>query len=76
MSITIQNTLSCHLPPCLPAIEKNKKSFLGLVKQKILFWFERSKQRKQLAKLDDRLLRDIGLTRDQVQAEISKPFWK
>jgi uncharacterized protein YjiS (DUF1127 family) len=38
-------------------------------------WFERSRQRRALAELDDRLLDDIGLTRSKVQREAAKPFW-
>lgn len=45
--------------------------------QKILLkWIERSRNRKELAKLDDQLLEDIAITRKQVEEEISKPFWR
>lgn len=37
---------------------------------------ERAAQRRELAALDDRLLRDIGVTRAQARAEASKPFWR
>ena len=36
----------------------------------------RSQQRQDLAQLDDRLLRDIGKTRQEAIAEAGKPFWK
>jgi uncharacterized protein YjiS (DUF1127 family) len=36
----------------------------------------RSRQRQALAQLDDRLLEDIGVTRQQAIAEAAKPFWK
>ncbi len=36
----------------------------------------RSQQRQALAQLDDRLLRDIGKTRQEAMAEAVKPFWK
>jgi uncharacterized protein YjiS (DUF1127 family) len=36
----------------------------------------RSRQRQALAKLDDRLLEDIGVTRQQAIAEAGKPSWK
>ena len=41
-----------------------------------LTWLERARQRRHLAELDDRLLRDIGLSRAEVEHEISRPFWK
>jgi uncharacterized protein YjiS (DUF1127 family) len=37
-------------------------------------WFDCSRQRRALSELDDRLLRDIGLTRAQAQREAAKPF--
>jgi uncharacterized protein YjiS (DUF1127 family) len=39
-------------------------------------WLARIRQRQALARLDDRLLRDIGVTRDQAKAESRKPFWR
>jgi uncharacterized protein YjiS (DUF1127 family) len=39
-------------------------------------WRERSRQRQALLRLDDRLLRDIGLTRADVEGEASKRFWR
>jgi uncharacterized protein YjiS (DUF1127 family) len=41
-----------------------------------LTWFERAHQRRQLHELSDHMLRDIGLTRADVWAECSKPFWR
>jgi uncharacterized protein YjiS (DUF1127 family) len=38
-------------------------------------WLERCRQRRALAALDDRLLRDIGITRAQAQREAARPFW-
>jgi len=37
---------------------------------------ERARQRRQLRELDDRLLRDIGVTRAAVDREVRKPFWQ
>lgn len=34
------------------------------------------RSRRQLLQLDDRALKDIGLTRSQALAEGRKPFWK
>lgn len=33
------------------------------------------RQRRRLAELDDALLRDIGLTRDEARAEARRPLW-
>jgi uncharacterized protein YjiS (DUF1127 family) len=37
---------------------------------------ERRRQRLQLSELDDHLLRDVGLTRRDVERECGKPFWR
>jgi uncharacterized protein YjiS (DUF1127 family) len=37
---------------------------------------DRTRQRRALALLDDRLLRDVGLSRADVEREYSRPFWK
>jgi uncharacterized protein YjiS (DUF1127 family) len=37
---------------------------------------ERWCQRTDLRELDDRLLRDIGITREQARREVRKPFWR
>ena len=42
----------------------------------LLVWQERSRQRRALARLDDRMLRDIGISRADVAAECAKPFWR
>ena len=44
--------------------------------EQALGWLERAHQRRHLAMLSDHMLKDIGLTRADVEAEISKPFWR
>lgn len=39
-------------------------------------WRERARGRQQLRTFDDHLLRDIGITRLQAEAEAHKPFWR
>jgi uncharacterized protein YjiS (DUF1127 family) len=36
----------------------------------------RARQREALSSLDDRLLDDIGVTRQQANVEAARPFWK
>jgi uncharacterized protein YjiS (DUF1127 family) len=38
-------------------------------------WQERTRQRRHLRALDDRLLRDIGISRADVEFESGKRFW-
>ncbi len=42
----------------------------------LLLWRERAKQRPALAQLDDRMLRDVGLSPADVLWESRKPFWR
>jgi uncharacterized protein YjiS (DUF1127 family) len=39
-------------------------------------WMQRIDSREKLKTLSDRSLKDIGLTRLEIQKEIRKPFWK
>ena len=39
-------------------------------------WRRRSRERRELAQLDHRTLRDLGLTEGQAQFEANKPFWR
>jgi uncharacterized protein YjiS (DUF1127 family) len=39
-------------------------------------WYQRSRQRRQLAELSGDQLRDIGVSRVQALAESTKPFWQ
>lgn len=39
-------------------------------------WSERRRSRHALARLDERLLRDIGLTPGEAVEEAAVPFWK
>jgi len=39
-------------------------------------WRERERQRRSLARLDARLLADIGVSPEQQARECAKPFWR
>ncbi|WP_339489346.1 DUF1127 domain-containing protein [Pseudomonas sp. EL_65y_Pfl2_R95] len=42
----------------------------------VLLWQRRIVSRRQLARLDARLLADAGITESQRHAELKKPFWR
>jgi uncharacterized protein YjiS (DUF1127 family) len=44
--------------------------------ERLLLWHELARQRRQLEMMDDRMLKDIGLTRADVESEAQKPFWR
>lgn len=44
--------------------------------RRIARWHRLAYERRLLASLDDRMLRDIGVTRLDAEAESSKPFWR
>jgi uncharacterized protein YjiS (DUF1127 family) len=53
--------------------------FLGALRVVFDFagaWRDRRRQRLALGRLDDRLLRDIGMSAADVEHEITKPFWR
>jgi uncharacterized protein YjiS (DUF1127 family) len=39
-------------------------------------WHARAQQRHNLAMLSDYMLKDIGLTRVDVEREVRRPFWR
>ena len=43
---------------------------------RLVTWQERARERRRLAGLDDFLLRDMGLSRSQVEFESRKHFWE
>jgi uncharacterized protein YjiS (DUF1127 family) len=67
-----QNNISKYLSTC----ETPKGFAFQQIIAKVKTWENRSRQRKQLAKLDARMLADIGITAEQVTVEVAKPFWK
>jgi uncharacterized protein YjiS (DUF1127 family) len=43
---------------------------------RLLRIYGRQQQRRALRELDDRMLADIGLSREQAEAEARKPLWR
>jgi uncharacterized protein YjiS (DUF1127 family) len=50
--------------------------FPAILRNRIAEWLERGRSRYLLQQLDDRMLRDIGLSRSEVDQECAKYFWR
>ncbi len=44
--------------------------------ERIFEWRSRALERHALRSLDDRMLRDVGLSRADLERELQKPFWR
>ena len=76
-AVIVNNNFYLNLSQCVSTEDKNQNiNFFRHSANKLRFWIDRSNQRKQLAKLDNRMLMDIGYSREQVNVEAAKPFWK
>ena len=59
-----------------PSRGKAGAGFVTRLFDQVLSWLDHARQRRHLGELDDRLLRDIGISRSEVDHEASRPFWK
>ncbi len=78
---------SSRLPRPLPVCHASRRAenqahtaqgllrYLRQAVRTIVLWADRATQRRDLAELDDRLLHDIGKSREEARRESEKPFW-
>jgi len=59
-------------PVALDRLTASSKGVLDTLRA----WNKRARERAQLGGLDDRMLRDIGITRTDALFLSSRPFWK
>ncbi|KZB68283.1 hypothetical protein AUP42_12605 [Thalassospira lucentensis] len=45
------------------------------VLERVRVWQESARNRRMLEQLDDHLLKDVGMTRSDLDRELSRPFW-
>ena len=67
------NTLA--IPRPLSSGDVTRPLLAGSIGQ-LTIWYQRARQRRQLAGLSDRQLADIGVSRRAAAAEAAKPFWR
>lgn len=66
--------LYCSVPPL--SARSPVKAVIRRLLETIDVWRRRMMERRRLALLDDRMLKDIGIDRHDVREELEKPFWK
>ncbi|MBZ9684255.1 DUF1127 domain-containing protein [Mesorhizobium sp. CO1-1-7] len=60
-----------------PVPRRQSFPFVTWVRSRLLArWYDRHAQRRDLSEIDDHLLRDLGLTREDVRRECAKSFWQ
>ena len=55
---------------------RRRSAVFDWILETLLIWQERASQRSDLGQLNDRMLKDIGLSRADVMREVEKPFWR
>lgn len=63
----------------VPPLDISLKGLAALIvkaSDTLLDWQDRARQRHRLGEMDDHLLRDIGLSRADLEHESAKPFWR
>ncbi|KAF1065753.1 MAG: hypothetical protein GAK45_02115 [Pseudomonas citronellolis] len=59
----------------ITSIPSSASAHRGLIST-VRLWQRRIESRRQLARLDSRLLADAGISESQRYAELNKPFWR
>jgi uncharacterized protein YjiS (DUF1127 family) len=52
------------------------EALVSSVLQTVYTWQQHNRSRRHLARLNNHLLRDIGLTRDDIRYQTSDSFWR
>ncbi|NYZ17087.1 DUF1127 domain-containing protein [Azospirillum sp. RWY-5-1] len=59
-----------------PVPESRLRRLFSAIRDRLLTWGERERERQWLADFNDHMLKDIGMTRGEMRHEVNKPFWK
>jgi len=74
--LTSSSVLENYAPPRHAKARRADGSFIGDWLAFAIGCHARQRQRKALLELDERMLKDIGISREQAIREAKKPFWK
>jgi uncharacterized protein YjiS (DUF1127 family) len=73
--IAMTTTSGVDVSVTSPVWSRVRKLLAGVV-DTLFVWHARSSDRGRLLDMDDRMLRDIGVSRAAVRQEAMKPFWR
>lgn len=74
---TRTDCLDCPpVPAAAFAPTRGVGAFFAAMCNRLAEWQERAEQRAHLAGMDDRMLKDIGVSAVDATHEADKPFWK
>jgi uncharacterized protein YjiS (DUF1127 family) len=72
-----QPLTNCQLSPVTEqARVAPQAGFLSHLLETVSLWYRRAHERQELARLSERDLHDLGLSRGDIYDELSKPFWR
>jgi uncharacterized protein YjiS (DUF1127 family) len=66
------SAIDAEIPPPVLATE----SLLLRMVDRLQVWLQRKRERRHLGTLSDRMLKDIGVSRADVEYETSRRFWQ
>jgi uncharacterized protein YjiS (DUF1127 family) len=75
IAMTTTSDVDVSVSAASPAWSRVRKFLAGVVNT-LFVWHARSSDRGRLLVMDDRMLRDIGVSRAAVRQEAMKPFWR
>lgn len=58
------------------ALDVTRRSDIPAILRIFRTWCQKWQQRQDLKNLNDHLLRDIGITKEQARRESARPFWE
>jgi uncharacterized protein YjiS (DUF1127 family) len=67
-------TDTASIAPC--AVTPRRRHPLARLWALVLTWERRARERQELATIEPRLLRDMGIPEDAARREARKPFWQ
>lgn len=63
------------IAPALPRSRQGSKGLFARLWMQVKRWNQLAAQRRYLASMPDATLKDLGLSRSDVEQEVQRPFW-